>query len=151
MKRSLTLFCIALFVFPNCPAFAFDGEGARANTVCSEGRQSFGKLECRTAEEKKSPLVEAYFFGAESLEEVMHTFPDRFEKIRSKCERVAFSHRPEFDADLLQVSVKPIEVCVVKRGEGDPCLSNADCLENLCHPDRGSCAPAFTVPLTATQ
>jgi hypothetical protein len=121
--------------------FVRAGEPARTPTYrhCSEGIARFGKLSCGDSA-AGGPVIQAYFYGATSLDEVARTYPARLEKLKASC-------RKKIDAPAaVQFQVETIDVCNGKRGYQEPCVRNEDCLENVCHSVRGTCSTVFTVP-----
>lgn len=121
-------------------------ETVRADDVpkCSQGYSTFGRLTCGTVT-KTEPVLDAYFLGAGTLEEIKKTYAERFEKMRKKCNQKAVSR--EIASVPLQFRVQTVTSCIGKRGPREPCVRNSDCLENFCHPDSGTCNAAFTIPL----
>lgn len=116
--------------------------------ICTQGYSTFGKLTCASTPEANS-LLDAYFLGASSLEEVQSRYPERFERIRQRCERKVHARFGENSETHFRV--ESITYCVLKRGYQEPCVTNADCIENVCHPVRGTCSAVFTVPLGMAQ
>ncbi len=118
------------------------------DVVCSVGHSTFGKFTCGaiTASE---PAIDAYFLGATTFEEVQRIYPGRYAKLRERCERKVAA-RGLTDNDL-HLSVQIVTVCTGKRSFQEPCVKNEDCIENVCHPDRGTCSAVFTVPLGVAQ
>ncbi len=124
---------LAIFLFGILPA------SADAPKDCREGRVVFGKLICSSSSDP-APLMEAYFFGATSAREIRDGYPERVDKIRQRC-------RDKLDANQsISYRVEPVEACAGKRGYQQPCVQDSDCLEGICHRDRGTCSTVFIVP-----
>jgi hypothetical protein len=118
----------------------YASDAARPTTFrhCSEGIARFGKLSCGDASVGE-PVIQAYFYGATSLEEIAKSYPARLEKLKASC-------RKKIDARAPVLFVESVDACNGKRGYQEPCVRNEDCLENVCHSVRGTCSTVFTVP-----
>ena len=117
--------------------------------ICSQGYATFGRLEC-VSSLSPEPLLDAYFLGMSTLEEIQKNYAERFERIRMRCER-KLSARSDGRELVLQFRAQAITTCIAKRGYQEPCVRNEDCIENFCHPDRGTCSAVFTVPIGMAQ
>ncbi len=128
----------------------FETARGDGGVVCSEGHSSFGRLSCSESPQAES-LMDTYFLGASSLDEVMKNFPERFERIHQKCIRKMMARENLKEMPQIHFQVQPVYVCVRKRGYQEPCVKNSDCIENFCHPDRGTCSAVFTIPMGTAQ
>ena len=126
--------------------------------ACPSGHAVFGRVSCSSAEDSAT-LLDAYFFGATSLEEVGLRFPERLERFRARCQRKIFAREIASETSsgaaietlAVKLRISTVESCSGRRGYQEPCTQNADCIENFCHPDRGTCSAVFTVPMTAAH
>jgi hypothetical protein len=126
--------------------FARATEAVRLSSVqrCTDGISRFGKVSCGENADH-DPLLQAYFYGATSIEEIAKTYPERFEKLKLSCRKKATTRAPASAAPV-PFRVESVDVCNGKRGYQEPCVRNEDCLENVCHLVRGTCSTVFTVP-----
>ena len=153
MKNGLVLLLSGIFLFGAGTLRAEDA--TPKEPVCKQGRVIFGKLTCAGSENSET-LLDAYFYGATSFEEIRSRFSDRFQRIQLKCEQkfksrgLASVVKPK-SRELLGFRVDSVDACLGKRGYQQPCVTNSDCLENYCHPERGTCSTVFTVPVSAAQ
>ncbi|MBS1963204.1 MAG: hypothetical protein JST04_13390 [Bdellovibrionales bacterium] len=128
---------------------------AEDRVECATGRAVFGKLACASTAGGE-PLLDAYFFGATSLSEIRASFPERAAKIGDRCRKKLEARKPASngspgDGEGVEFRVETVEVCLGKRGYQQPCVTDDDCIEHYCHPERGTCSAVFTVPISAAQ
>ncbi len=127
---------------------------ADSSPECSARRVVFGKVTC-VATLGNEAMIDAYFYAATTMGEVNSLYGERLERIRETCEKKVAARQPAsanfrpIDLGTTHLRIETVEACDGKRGYQEPCQSNSDCLENFCHPDRGTCSAVFTVPMTA--
>lgn len=151
MKRSFVLALILAILM------GIQSVRAEVAKACPQGRAVFGRLVC-TGVTSSEALFDAYFYGATSLAEIQTNFPVRAAKLGERCRKklleIQLAAAPK-SAAIERVAVRyryePAEVCLGKRGYQRPCVRDEDCLENFCHPERGTCSKVFTVPISAAQ
>jgi hypothetical protein len=123
----------------------FLGLAPREAKACADGIARFGKVSCAVGDEE---LVRAYFYAATSLQEIERVYGERLAKIRASCAKKVTARKPAgVEGAEAQLRFEAVEACGGKRGYQEPCQRNEDCLENFCHPDRGTCSAVFTVPV----
>jgi hypothetical protein len=135
-------------------AILMAGQSLRADDThaCREGHAVFGKLVCRGTSSSEA-ILDAYFYGATTLREIQANFPERISKLAEQCEtkmrKRQLARAPTgTPIEGLEFKVFPVEACLGKRGYQQPCVKDDDCLEHICHPERGTCSTVFTVPLS---
>lgn len=121
--------------------------------VCADGLSKFGKLSC-SGVSNSDTILDAYFLGASSLEEIEKNFPERFERLKQVCQKKIIARQvasapadATIEAEPVQFKVETVDSCNGKKGFQEPCVHDEDCLENVCHPLRGTCSAVFTVPV----
>lgn len=126
---------------------------------CGDAHVIYGKVSCSgPAGSDADSLLDAYFYGATSLDEISTRYPERLERFRNRCLKKMLARdlasAPEgaaIERSGVELRVSTTESCKSGQGYQEPCTRNEDCLENFCHPDRGTCSAVFTVPMTAAH
>lgn len=136
-------------ILASCAALFVGIQTLRADPTrnCAGGHVVFGRVSCSVSSNPEN-LLEAYFLGATSMDEVAEHYADRLERFRGRCLRKGVARDL---ASNVKFEIATVESCQGGRGYQEPCTKNADCIENFCHPDRGTCSAVFTVPITAAH
>ncbi len=126
---------------------------------CGGAHVVYGKVTCSgPGSAESSGLLDAYFYGATSIDEITSRYPERLERFRNRCLKKALARDlasapagAAIERTAVELRVSTTESCKGGQGYQEPCTRNEDCLENFCHPDRGTCSAVFTVPMTAAH